>query len=176
MGTELTNAPAITLPRWRSTVRLLLAGVAVVGLVALTYYLVFYPFAVHHRWYRAFEYRILSLAERRPNDVDSKQWAACLHWTWNLHANCGAATYFDPRARDLLLEEFDRRLQKEVSLSTIDWIWDQYVLHSRGGRRYSDHYRPTTAERLNEASLDRYGEYKLDGWLELLRQRRQSGD
>jgi hypothetical protein len=156
----------------RCWVRQMIAPAAVVGLFVIGYYFAFYPSLVHQRWYRAVEYRILSLAERRPDDVDAKQWAACLHWTWNLHGNHGGITYFDARARYPFLGEFDRQLKGRVDLSTIDWIWDQYVLHTSGGRSYSDHYRPTTADRLKEASVDPYGENNLDGWIEWLNRRR----
>ena len=162
------------LPHLRSTIRRLMIVVAAAGFMGIVYYLLLHPFVEHRRWYRDVEYRIVCLAERRPDDVDPKQWAACLHWTWNLHGNYGDISYFDARARYPFLAEFDRRLVGKVDLSTVDWIWDQYVLHTRGGRRYSNNYRPTTAERLKEASLDRYGENNLGGWLELLK-RKKSG-
>ena len=155
--------------------RWMIGAASVVGLLGIAYYLALYPFVVHQRWRRAIEYRILSLAERKPDNLDSKQWAACVHWTWNLHANYGPVSYFDARSRDTFLAEFDQRLKRQVDLSTIDWIWDQYALHTRGGRSYSDQYRPTTAEGLKEASLDRYGEYNLGSWLEIL-SRRRSGE
>jgi hypothetical protein len=142
------------------------------GLLALAYYFLLYPFVEHRRWQQDVQYRILCLAERRPDDVDQKQWAACLHLTWNLHANYGPITYFDSRARYPFLTEFDRRLEGKVDLSTIDWIWDQYSQQTQGGKRYSDQYRPTTPERLKEASLDQYGEFNLDGWLAELKRRR----
>jgi hypothetical protein len=162
-------------PSVRSAIRPMMRVALITGFLGIAYDLVLYPFVVHQRWYRAIEYRILCLAERRPGDVDSKQWAACLHWTWNLHGNYGGLSYFDPRARYLFLAEFDRRLEGKVDFSTIDWIWDQYALHTKGGSSYSDRYRPTTAVRLKEASLDRYGENHLDSWLEQLK-RRRSGD
>ena len=148
-------------------------GVAIVaGLLGIAYCLMLYPFVVHQRWRRAVEYRILCLAERRPENVDQKQWAACLHWTWNLHANYGAVSYFEAQSRETFLAEFDQRFNGQVDLSTIDWIWDQYALHTNGGRSYSDHYRPTTADRLKQATVDQYGENNLDGWIELLKRRR----
>ena len=35
------------------------------------------------------EYRILRLAEKRPEDVSPEQWSFCLYWTWQLHDNYG---------------------------------------------------------------------------------------
>jgi hypothetical protein len=153
-----------------------IAPATVVGLLAVAYWFVIHPPLAHQRWYRAVERRILSLAERRPADVDAKQWAACLHWTWNLHGNYGGFTYFDVTARDPFLAEFDRRLRGKIDLSIIDWIWDQYALHTSGGSHYSDLDRPTTAERLREASFNRYGENNLNEWIEWLRRRRAGED
>ena len=153
-----------------------MTGVVIVaGLLGIAYYLLLYPVVVHRRWYRAIEYRILCLAERRPENVNPKQWAACLNWTWNLHDNWGPDSYFDARSRETFLAEFDKKLKGQVDLSTIDWIWDQYALHTKGGRSWSDHYRPTTADRLKEATADQYGENNFDGWIERLK-RRRAGD
>ena len=159
----------------RSTLRWMMAVAIIAGLIGTGYYLVLYPFVAHQRWYRAVEYRIMCLAEKRPDEVDPKQWAACVHWTWQLHSNYGHISYWNAQARYPFLAEFDKRLKGKVDLSTINWIWDQYYLHTSCGTGYSDNYRPTTAERLKEASLDRYGENKLDQWFEMLR-RRRSGE
>jgi hypothetical protein len=146
--------------------------VMVVALLIPAYFLVIHPFVAHRRWYGAVEYRILCLAERCPGDLDRKQWAACIHWTWNLHANYGALPYWDKAARYPFLSGVDQKLRGKVDLGTIDWIWDQYSQHTSGGKWYSENFRPTTPERLKEASLDRYGEWDLDAWLEQLRRRR----
>jgi hypothetical protein len=153
-----------------------LTPLAIVALAIAAYLVVLYPYVSHRRWYRAVEYRILCLAERCPKDVDRKQWAACLHMTWNLHANYGGLEYWDKPARYPFLADLDKRLRGTVDLSTIDWIWDQYCQHTTGGRWYSDNYRPTTPERLKEAALDPNREWNLDTWLEQLRRRRAGQD
>ena len=40
---------------------------------------------------------------------------------------------FSSSERDRFVAEFDRRLRGRVDPNTIDWIWDQYVEHSKGG-------------------------------------------
>ena len=83
---------AMRRPSPRYWVRRMIAPATVVGFFVIAYYFLVHPCRVHQRWYRAVECRILSLAERRPEDVDAKQWAACLHHTWNLHGNHGGIT------------------------------------------------------------------------------------
>jgi len=126
--------------------------------------LVIRPQQQHMEWYRMVENRILTLATKRPADVSPKQWAFCLHWTWNLHTNAGNYNNFDRAASEEFLAEFDRRLNGKVDLRTIEWIWDQYVEHSQGGHRYS-HYRPTNPEMVRELSEAKPGEYDLQEWL-----------
>jgi hypothetical protein len=77
------------------------------------------------------------------------------------------AAGFNERAR--FLAEFDRRLKGKVNLGTIDWIWDEYVQHSTGGRNYSRNYRPTDPDHLREFSTGNYGSFDLAEWLERLR-------
>jgi hypothetical protein len=146
---------------------------AIIGSIVSLYFFVLRPQQQHGAWYREVELCILRLAERRPENLEESQWASCIHWTWNLHANYGPPSFFDATARDQFLSEFDRRLASEVDLATIDWIWDQYSLHSTGGRNYSKNYRPTTAERLREAAENRFDEFDLGRWIDELRRRDQ---
>jgi hypothetical protein len=160
---------APTGPRWQWIGHAAFA--AVFGSILWFYLFIIRPHAQHMSWYRGVEYRILRLAEKQPEDLTESQWAACLHWTWNLHSNYGGYYYFDVSARDRFLSEFDRRLDGDVDLGTVDWIWDQYWLHSTGGSHYSNHYRPTTPERLERSAEDRSGEFDLQGWRDELRRR-----
>ena len=53
---------------------------------------------------------------------------------------------FSSSERDRFVAEFDRRLRGRVEPNTIDWIWDQYVEHSKGGgmiRGCTDQLIPT---------------------------------
>jgi hypothetical protein len=133
------------------------------------------PHWEHQQWYQMMEERILKLAEKVPDDVSPSQWAFCLCSTWNLHANCGGYEYFDLAYRERFLAQLDCKLNGRVDLSTIDWIWDQYVNHSRGGSRYSLLYRPSTPEHLRELSGGKWGQRgqsDLDEFVKQLSQRR----
>ena len=107
------------------------------------------PLQIHRQWYRKVEHQILKLTVRRPLGVSKETWGGCFLWTWNLHANYGGHSYFRAESRDDFLREFDERLESEVDLKTIDWIWDQYLIHAPRSRNYA-HYRPTISENLAE--------------------------
>jgi hypothetical protein len=66
------------------------------------------------------------------------------------------------------LEEFDRRLRGRVDLGTIDCIWDEYVEHTSGGRRYSKEYRPTVPENIRKWFTEQKEIYDLQRWLDRL--------
>jgi hypothetical protein len=133
------------------------------------------PHQQHAEWYRNIEDHITMLADKRPEGVSPSQWAYTIHMTWNLHGNYGGFSYFDHNERARFLMEFDRRLKGRVDLGTIDWIWDEYVKHSTGGRHYSSNYRPTDPDHLREFSKGNYGSFELQEWLERLERLRVRG-
>jgi len=120
----------------------------------------------HLTWHRMVDDRILALAERCPKGVSRDEWAFYVHWTWNLHGNHGTYLDFDPAERRAFLAKFVGKLQGEVDVKTIDWIWDQYVAHSKGGAHYSMLYRPTSEDRLRLFREGNLGRYDLNDWLE----------
>ncbi len=150
-------------------------GCAVPLLVCLTVWscLFVYISVVHWRlmpWYRSVEDRILTLAERRPDGISDAEWAGCILHTWNLHGNHGPG--FESSQRERFLAEFDMRLRGHVDLSTIDWIWDEYSAHSKGGAHYSQFYRPTSAKVRREFVEGKPGQFELQDLLLMLSERR----
>jgi len=121
--------------------------------------------------YGRIETLITRLAITRPSDVTDAQWSGCVYWTWQLHTNYGGHNYFDHSASYTFADEFEQKLDGQVSLQTVDWIWDQYIQHTKGAQRYSDTYRPTTHEYLDSADNRDYP--SLDEWKSRLRERRQ---
>jgi hypothetical protein len=86
------------------------------------------------------------------------EWQFVVGWTINLHGNCGP--FIRPEqwgAAEAFADEFERRLQGPVDLSTIDWIWDEYCLFSKYGQAYSDKYRPTRPETFRGAKEGCFG-------------------
>lgn len=121
--------------------------------------------------YSRIETLIAQLAMTRPRDVTDPQWSGCIYWTWQLHTNYGGDNYFDHAASCTFADEFEQRLDGQVSLQAVDWIWDQYIQHTKGAQRYSDKYRPTTDEYLDSA--DKWDYPSLDEWKSRFRERRQ---
>ncbi len=101
------------------------------------------------------ERAILKLSTKCPADVSRERWAHCIAWTWQLHTNYGPYSYWDRDERQRFIEELEQRVNGHVDMATIDWIWDQYVESTTGGRDY-DGYRPTVPERLEEVDSHPY--------------------
>lgn len=155
----------------RFTVQNKMDAVAILFAVSLFCFWFFLvrPHQQHAEWYRDIEDHIVMPADKRPDGVSPSQWAYALHTTWNLHGNYGGYSYFDHNERGRFLAEFVRRLKGKVDLGTIDWIWDEYVQHSTGGRHYSRNYRPTDPDHLRAFSTGNYGSFDPPKWLERLR-------
>jgi hypothetical protein len=150
----------------RTTQGCVIAFATITALFGLSFWVfVIYPRQQHLEWYRGVEDHILMLADRRPEGMAPSQWAYCLHWTWNLHTNYGGYEDWAKSDRGRFLEEFDRRLRGRVDLGTIDWIWDEYVEHTSGGRWYSKDYRPTIPENIRKWFTEQKESYDLQWWL-----------
>lgn len=125
----------------------------------------YWSFVVHPRMKHAaacdrIRERIESLADRQPQDLTEKQWLLIIHWTINANGNC-LVFHFDLPQKEMeqFEAEFDRRLEGDVSLETIDWIWDEYVRLTRVGQTYSDKFRPTSSVKLKEFEEYPYDDY-----------------
>ena len=124
---------------------LLLAG-------GITFWLrVVEPVRRHREFDRNVQASLQSLAKKRPANVSRKQWENVVAWTLNAHGNCLAFHRSIPRDEMARFEvELKQHLAGQVSLETIDWIWDEIVRLTPGGQHYSDNWRPTLPERLKE--------------------------
>jgi len=137
--------------RWQRGL-FVIAGIYVTS-VALAFGWLFYKGSVHRRWHDHVNALILELGPKRPAVVTPEQWAHCLQWTWNLHANYGWQSYFPGDQREPFVRDFERHLTEPVNLDTIDQIWDDYARHAPQSNRYM-HFRPTTPEMLEQVSPD----------------------
>ena len=101
--------------------------------------------------------RIDSLVLRSPTDVSRHQWNVPIFWTHNLHSNSLLA--FDAPLEDIrrFQRQLESRVQGDVDMSTIDWIWGQYATLTAAGERYQ-HYRDWM--RADMECEDRNGEYE----------------
>jgi hypothetical protein len=103
------------------------------------------PLRRHRQFCEIVQAEFLSLAKKRPPNVDRHQWEGVVAHTLNALANCFTFARNIPRAAmDGFETELHRRLQGHVDLSTIDWVWDEVVTLTPYGKQYSDNWRPTS--------------------------------
>jgi len=149
--------------RRRASMPLALRGFFVIniaiGLISLVYFwfVVVRPMQNHSRAYDRISQSVRSLEKRRPHTVSRNQWSYVIGWTMNGIGNCCSLDGFlnpDEESHErfrTLPDRFEEQLRGEVSLETIDWLWDELEIISKYGKRYSALYRPTTPEHLAEA-------------------------
>ena len=143
--------------RWRRTF-VIIACIWAVGLLSAGRRS--YKAYVHSRWRRHVELLILRLAPKRPADVTSEDWAHCLIWTWNLHANYGYFGCIADDQREPLVREFERLLDEPVTLNSIDQIWDEYIRRNPRANAYL-RFRPMIPKMLQPYSTTE----SLDSWV-----------
>ncbi|TWT78594.1 hypothetical protein [Neorhodopirellula pilleata] len=79
---------------------------------------------------------IQSLASRCPPDMEQTQWKIAVDWTNNLNGNSLVWGFKDGAAIRKHRQEIEARLQREVDMDTINWIWDRYAELCPAGSRY----------------------------------------
>jgi hypothetical protein len=137
-------------------------AVGLIGVVSL-WYVFLRPVQRHGQAYDRISNSVRSLAHRRPVDVSRNQWSYVIGWTMNGIGNCCSVDeYLNPNEQSrerfrTLPDRFEERLRGDVSLETVDWLWDELEIISKYGAHYSDSYRPTTTERLAEADATPVG-------------------
>jgi len=112
------------------------------------------PIQEHRRVYRQIEVSLYDLANQRPEGVTKAQWSFVLGWTLQAHGNCcSALDWVDMEHMREFAKELRKRVDEgDVDMSTIDWIWDEYVQFSSMGETYSEKYRPTVPARFQSAT------------------------
>src|SRR5262249_20106026 len=94
---------------------------------------------------------VLSLASKRPPGLNRHEWEGVVAHTLNALGNCFISARNMPTAEKERFEiELHERMQGQVDLSTIDWIWDEVVRLTPNGKHYSDDWRPTSPFWLGE--------------------------
>jgi hypothetical protein len=108
------------------------------------WYCIHRPLRQFYDWSANVKSELRSLATRRPATVPPGEWEFLVGWTLHLHDNCA----FSPRSitnddlRFAFTEELRNRLQGEISVETIEWIWSQYRQFTRLGPTYHLKYNP----------------------------------
>jgi len=122
------------------------------------------PTQQHRQLYDDIRQSIDGLRHKRPNGLRREEWAYIVGWTLNAHANCCGARDFitDYDRFASFAAELKRRLDGDVDLQTVDWIWDEFEAFSSVGPWYSETFRPTSRERLREAATFSWGGLEVD--------------
>ncbi len=111
------------------------------------------PIRRHLEFCRTTRADLETLVHKRPPELTRKQWENVVAWTFNAHANCITSERDIPRAdMDRFSKQLKQRLAGPVTLDTIDWIWDEIVRITRHGKQYSDNWRPTHANPIEEGN------------------------
>ena len=93
------------------------------------------PIRVHRDWDKRVQQDIRALAGKRPQEVPKGQWEFMVGWTWQMHGNCGSIHgLVEPGWREGFAAELERRLAGPMTAADIDWIWDEYAAHTKGGQ------------------------------------------
>jgi|GEM_PF-3369636 len=121
--------------RRRAIQRIIWALLALALIVSAGWY-VDYLILRPHRIAREINSHILSLAGRRPADMSRQQWTSAVAWTSNLHGNSLISFQTDTRTIGEFRDRLRERLDQNVDMSTIHWIWDAYAEVCPGGARY----------------------------------------
>jgi hypothetical protein len=84
--------------------------------------------AIRHQQARAeMETAITRLAMRCPPDIADEQWEICIFWTRKLHEDYGENGYAPTDDLERITRQLNNRLEVGPDVSTIDWLWDQYI-------------------------------------------------
>jgi len=107
---------------------------------------------------------ILSLSEQRPPEVTADQWAFCLFWAWNLHANYGMHPSYVPTDDLVEIEKVLRRkIDSGVDLELFDWLWDEYIRAYPRAANYNQ-WRPTAEHNREQFESGAHGGNPLSYW------------
>lgn len=141
------------IPPIRFGLRSLFVAVAVVACILGLYAAFVKPHVEHERLIRRFDVCIEQLTHKRPANLSRNQWSFMVSWTMNARWNClPVQNYITDKPRfHRFVEELEHQIEGEVSVETVDWIWDEIEAVSVYGTMYSEKYRPTVPDHLNDA-------------------------
>ena len=133
---------------------MIVAAICVAIAASYGWYAILDPALRHAEFCRVTRAEFESLAHKRPAGITRKHWHHIVGWTLNAHGNCLTFSRDIPQAdRDRFVSELRSRLNGQVDIATVDWIWDELVRLTSYGQTYSDNWRPTTPDRLQEFAV-----------------------
>jgi len=96
---------------------------------------------------------IQSLANRRPDQLTQRQWQTAVDWTNNLNGNSLVWEFKDGPAIRTLRQQLETKLEGEVNMDTIIWIWDRYAELCPAGARYQK-WRKVMLDEIDNGGLN----------------------
>ncbi|MCA8988852.1 MAG: hypothetical protein KDA78_14480 [Planctomycetaceae bacterium] len=140
---ELANSKTVESNRWIFRLILLALIIATGGGIAWFRH-------IQQPYREAAELRTLieSLAGRKPDNLNTRQWESAVDWTRALHGNTLVWDFRDGKAIRELRLEVEEKLREPADLDTILWIWDRYSHLCRLGSEYQK-WRPIMLDEVN---------------------------
>jgi hypothetical protein len=93
--------------------------------------------------------KIASLRERRPADVDAKQWDECVGWAVTAHCNiCFSEGHTSFQEMRRFEADLDEKLKGDVGPDTLKWTLDRLAATGPTGERYIVRFREQWADAL----------------------------
>ena len=104
-------------------------------------------FREHHRIADA----LRSLKDRRPAGANRRGWGEGIGWTVTAHCNIFFAPSPDTYdAMSRFGRALDEKVQGEVDVNAIEWLWDRLAESGPDGKRYTDNFRSSMREALRQ--------------------------
>lgn len=123
--------------------RLLLVFIVFVTAATVFYVKKVRPITVYWSLVNTVSDEILSFSQKRPANVDAKQWEEAVGWTMNIYGNVSMMT---DECDMPFLQRFRTSLQKKanrgVDFDTLKWIWDELAKAGPRAADYAYSYRP----------------------------------
>jgi hypothetical protein len=103
--------------------------------------------AEFHRLARQIDEPIRKLRATRPYEVSPSVWECAHNWTITAYCNvCFSPGHVRTEEMYRLREDVRRKLEGEINLDTLEWIWDRLAQTGPHGKRYVERFRPRFQE------------------------------
>lgn len=133
--------------RMRFKVRSLLAAMVILGGLFAAYGWYYRTILVPRHHHDEIQRLIYSLAQRRPATMTRGQWGSAVAWTRNLHGNSMLVFEADGSTLTAFEQRLRTRLEGNVDMGTIHWIWGEYADICPHGASYQK-FKPMMLEEI----------------------------
>ena len=142
----------VRIVKWVSIVSVMLIALLVIGFVIKTA-----PYRELNAWNLDVTSRLETARSKPPQGVGQLQWETIVRWTQIAFPN----VFFTPdyivgeNEFALFKRQLADRLNDDIDIDTITWIWDQLAIHGKNGAEYSRKFRSVSP--FGECHLDESG-------------------